>query len=216
MSWNAPFRAIIMGAPGSGKGTIAARIVKRFNIKHISSGDILRRNIDEKTHLGLNAEKYMNAGALVPDSEITAAIMEETRKIHGSFLLDGFPRTYNQARALWEVTTLDCVINLIVPYDIIIDRVKKRWIHPGSGRVYNLDFNPPKTPFKDDLTGEKLVQRADDDPDLLLKRLKTYDTMNKPIVDFFKVKNIISDFEGKSSDEIWPKVQTFLEKMDKI
>jgi adenylate kinase family enzyme len=99
----------------------------------------------------------MNNGQLVPDEKITICMMHETAKIHGPFLLDGFPRTYSQAKSLFEVTNIDCVLNLIVPYDIIIKRVENRFIHPGSGRVYNLDFNPPKISGKDDLTGEKLV-----------------------------------------------------------
>lgn len=143
-------------------------------------------------------------------------MLKETSKIQGSWLLDGFPRTYAQAQTLWELQKIDCVINLIVPYDIIIDRVKKRWVHMASGRVYNLDFNPPKVPFKDDVTGEPLVQRTDDDPELLKKRLQIYDEMTKPVINFYKVHNIIHDFQGSSSDEIWPKIKGFLKKFENL
>lgn len=199
-----------------GKGTISSRIIKHFNIKHVSSGDVLRRNIEQKTQLGLEAEKYMNKGQLIPDNKIIDCMLAETSKIKGSWLLDGFPRTEAQAQKLWEIQKIDCVISLDVPYDIIIDRVKKRWVHMGSGRVYNLDFNPPKVQFKDDVTGEPLVQRVDDDPELLKKRLQIYDEMTKPVIDFYKAKNIIHDFRGSTSDEIWPKVKEHLHKYDNL
>lgn len=142
-------------------------------------------------------------------------ILEELKTLKGSILLDGFPRTKVQAEKLWEVQKIDSVINLIVPYEIIIDRVKHRYVHMPSGRVYNLDFNPPKVPMKDDETGEPLSKRPDDDPDILLKRLNVYDNETKPVLEFYKSKEILTEFTGATSNKIWESLKVFLaEKMD--
>lgn len=138
-------------------GTISDRIIKKFNIKHLSMGDILRRHIQQKTSLGVTANKYMENGQLVPDGLVIDCILEEVSHIkQGSWLLDGFPRTIEQADKLGEAQTVNSVMNLVVPHDVIIDRVKSRWIHSPSGRVYNIGFNSPKIPGKDDITGDKL------------------------------------------------------------
>ncbi|CRK96716.1 CLUMA_CG009919, isoform A [Clunio marinus] len=204
------FRALIMGAPGSGKGTISERIVKAFKIVHISTGDLLRTNIERKTPLGVEAEKYIKKGALIPDEHMINCILEELHVARGSILLDGFPRTKVQAEKLWEVQKIDSVINLIVPFEIIVDRVKGRYVHMSSGRVYNLEFNPPKVPMKDDVTGEPLSKRPDDDPDILMKRLKVYEDETMPVLDFYKTKGILTEFKGNTSNEIWEKLKPFL------
>lgn len=137
-------------------GTISDRITKKFNMKHLSCGDVLRRHIQEKTSLGITANKFMQNGQLVPDELVINCILEEVIQIGPkSWLLDGFPRTIEQANKLGESQTVDSVMNLVVPHDVIIDRVKNRWIHLPSGRVYNIGFNSPKVPFKDDETGAK-------------------------------------------------------------
>jgi nucleoside-triphosphate--adenylate kinase len=142
-------------------------------------------------------------------------ILEELKNVEGNILLDGFPRTSVQAEKLWEVVKIDVAMNLIVPYEIIIDRVKKRYVHLPSGRVYNLDFNPPKVPMTDDVTGEPLSKRPDDNPEILLKRLKVYDNETIPVLDFYKSKGILSEFKGETSNEIWDRVKPFLaEKMN--
>lgn len=142
-------------------------------------------------------------------------ILDELKAVKGSILLDGFPRTKVQAEKLWEVQKIDSVINLIVPYEIIADRVKGRYIHMSSGRVYNLEFNPPKVPMKDDVTGEPLSKRPDDDPEILLKRLSVYDNETKPVLDLYRSKGILSEFKGNTSNEIWEKLKVFLaEKMN--
>lgn len=208
------FRALIIGAPAAGKGTISERIVKTFGLFHISSGDILRKNVGLQTELGNKVKSYMDSGELVPDQIITECILSELDTSNKPWLLDGFPRTVSQAHILWKKHKLDAVINLIVPFEVIIERVKGRWIHPGSGRVYNIDFNPPKVPFKDDVTGEPLVQRSDDKPEAVQQRLDLYQKLTTPVIDFYKDKQIITDFKGNTSNEIWPHVKEFLE--DKI
>uniref|UniRef100_A0A6B2E5C8 GTP:AMP phosphotransferase, mitochondrial n=1 Tax=Phlebotomus kandelakii TaxID=1109342 RepID=A0A6B2E5C8_9DIPT len=207
------FRMLIMGAPASGKGTISGRIVKRFNFQHISSGDLLRWNMDKKTALGTEAAKYVNEGKLVPDELIISCVVD---KLHAEtaprVLLDGFPRTRPQAEQLAKVLPLDAVVNLNVPYEVIIERAKSRWIHLPSGRVYNIGFNEPKVPFKDDVTGEDLVQRPDDHPDAVKRRLEIYDNITKPVLEYYKAQGIIVEFWGKTSDAIWPNVEQFLAK----
>lgn len=207
------FKTVILGAPGSGKGTISSRITKGFKLNHVASGDLLRINIKNQTEIGKQASTFINKGQLVPDDVMIKFIAQELRKQNSdSWLLDGFPRTIEQAKAFWKIQKIDLALNLIVPFDVIIERVKHRWIHLASGRVYNTDFNPPKVPGKDDITGENLVQRKDDDPEVVLKRLKLYEELTKPVIEFYRRQGILKDFEGKTSDEIWPKVQDCLNK----
>jgi len=206
-------RAIIMGAPGSGKGTISDRIIKKFNMKHMSCGDILRHHIQHKTSLGITANAYVQKGQLVPDELVIDCILNEISNIGpGSWLLDGFPRTIEQADKLGKAQTINSVMNLVVPHDIIIDRVKNRWIHLSSGRVYNIGFNSPKIPFKDDETGEPLIQREDDKPETVKNRLQIYENVTKPLVEYYRNEGKLMEFHGKTSDEIWPKVVKYLEE----
>ncbi|XP_026468533.1 GTP:AMP phosphotransferase AK3, mitochondrial-like [Ctenocephalides felis] len=210
-------RAVILGAPASGKGTISSRITKTFNMQHISSGDKLRAHIENQTDLGKVAKKYINDGRLVPDSFMIKFIHREIASA-GSipWLLDGYPRTLPQAEALWSAYPLDMVINLTVPFDVIIDRVKSRWIHLSSGRVYNVGFNEPKIPGKDDITGEPLEQREDDQPASVKKRLTIYENLTRPVIEFYRKKGILHDFKGNTSDEIWPHVQKLLNRYNQL
>jgi len=202
-----------MGAPGSGKGTISDRITKKFNMKHLSCGDILRRHIQDKTLLGIAANKYMENGQLVPDDLVIECILEELTHIKQEpWLLDGFPRTIEQANKLGDVQIINSVMDLVVPHDIIIDRVKNRWIHLSSGRVYNIGFNSPKVPFRDDETGEELVQRDDDKPETVKKRLQVYENFTKPLVDYYRKQGKLIQFHGRTSDEIWPNVVKYLQE----
>lgn len=142
-------RLIILGAPGSGKGTISSRIVKDLKLTHLSSGDILRRNIQEQTDLGIKVRDLVASGKLVSDDLITKLMIAEVQRQSSSWLLDGFPRTLSQSKALEDKRIfVDRVINLNVPFDVIINRLKHRWVHPPSGRVYNMEFNPPKSAVK--------------------------------------------------------------------
>lgn len=205
-------KALILGAPASGKGTISSRIVKKYNVEHVSSGDKLRDHIEKQTNLGKEVKQYLNEGKLVPDDVMIKFMIAELNKVQNkTWLLDGFPRTVNQAEALWRVQPVDVVLNLVVPFEVIIDRVKSRWVHLPSGRVYNIGFNTPKVEGKDDVTGEDLVQRPDDKPEAVKKRLEIYDSVTRPVIEFYKKKGILQQFEGKTSDEIWPKVTSYLD-----
>jgi len=205
-------RAVILGAPGSGKGTIAKRIITDFDMKYVVSGDILRSQVKQKTDIGKKAEDFMKKGALVPDSIMQKMIIDEMKGLKGqTWLLDGFPRTLAQAEALHHPDTAPgVVIDLQVPFEVIIDRISKRWIHEPSGRVYNLDFNKPKVEGKDDVTGEPLTQRIDDMPETVLARLKAYDAQTRPVSEFYKSKGILHDFHGSESNVIWPHVRKYL------
>ncbi|GLV42955.1 Adenylate kinase 3 [Carabus blaptoides fortunei] len=176
-------------------------------IRDTSNGDKLRSHIKNNTELGIKAKTYMDVGKLVPDDFMVNFIVSEINKLKGnSWLLDGFPRTVNQAKKLQNVQSIDLAVNLCVPFDVIINRVKGRWIHLPSGRVYNNEFNAPKVPGKDDLTGENLIQREDDKPDVVRKRLEEYEKLTKPVINFYKELGVLEEFHGKTSDEIWPGV----------
>ena len=206
------FRAVILGAPASGKGTISERIVHKFGFVHISPGDILRLNILNGTTLGKQAKVYIDQGKLVPDDLVIKCVQGRiTEAGNKSWLLDGFPRTLIQAERLQATEHVDAVINLKVPPEVIIERVKGRWIHLSSGRVYNVGFNDPKIPGKDDVTGEDLVQRADDHPDIVAKRLQVYENVMQPILEFYENLNLVISFSGSTTAEIWPNVEKFLQ-----
>ncbi|XP_040213348.1 GTP:AMP phosphotransferase AK3, mitochondrial [Rana temporaria] len=205
------FRAVIMGPPGSGKGTISDRIIKHFALKHLSSGDLLRTNIQRKTEIGVVAKSYIDQGQLVPDNVITSLILQELHNMgEHNWLLDGFPRTVPQAQALDNAHQINTVINLNVPFQTIKDRLTARWIHAGSGRVYNTEFNPPKVSGIDDITGEPLIQREDDKPETVTKRLKGYEALTTPVLEYYQNKGVLETFTGTETNKIWPHVLAFL------
>ncbi|KAM6468450.1 GTP:AMP phosphotransferase AK3, mitochondrial [Liasis olivaceus] len=204
-------RALIMGAPGSGKGTVSSRIVQHFALKHLSSGDILRENMNKKTEIGMLAKSYIEQGQLIPDDIMTQLMLSQLKTLdQNHLLLDGFPRTVPQAESLDKVCPIDTVIVLDVPFETIKQRLTARWIHPASGRVYNLEFNPPKVSGRDDHTGEPLIQRDDDKPETIMKRLKSYEAETKPVLEYYRQKGVLESFSGTETNKIWPLVHSFL------
>ena len=182
-------RIILLGAPGAGKGTQAQFLMNKFGIPQISTGDMLRAAIKEGSELGLAAKKVMDAGQLVSDEIIIGLVKERIAKPDCSqgFLLDGFPRTIPQADAMDEHgIVIDHVIEFDVADDVIVERMAGRRVHPASGRVYHLVYNPPKVEGKDDETGEDLVIRADDTEETVRKRLGIYHEQTKPLVGFYQ------------------------------
>ncbi|WP_100656754.1 adenylate kinase [Alteromonas flava] len=182
-------RIILLGAPGAGKGTQAQFLMGRYNIPQISTGDMLRAAIKAGTELGLAAKKVMDAGQLVSDDIIIGLVKERVAQpdCANGFLLDGFPRTIPQADAMEAGgIVVDHVIEFDVPDDVIVDRMSGRRVHPASGRVYHVDYNPPKVAGKDDVTGEELIIRDDDKEDTVRKRLGVYHEQTKPLVDFYQ------------------------------
>lgn len=202
---------IILGAPGGGKGTISKKILKDFSpILHISTGDILRKNILENTEVGKKAATFMNSGKLVPDDLVVSMVLGE-KKEGKSVLLDGFPRSIAQAESLGKSMKIDAVISLIIPHQTIVDRIANRWVHMPSGRTYAYDYNPPKVIGKDDVTGEPLTQRDDDKPAVVKARLENYENMTKPLIAYYeKVGVPMKHFHGTESDVIYPNVKDFL------
>jgi adenylate kinase len=191
-------RIILLGAPGAGKGTQAQILKDKFNIPQISTGDMLRGAIKANTRLGLEAKQFMDSGALVPDQLIIELVKERIQDsdCKQGFLLDGFPRTIPQAEAMKEAAiTIDMVIEIDVPDNVILDRLSGRRTHLASGRIYHIHNNPPKIQGKDDVTGEDLVQRDDDKEETILKRLSVYHSQTKPLVDYY-LKWSASENEG--------------------
>uniref|UniRef100_A0A5F9CEW9 Adenylate kinase active site lid domain-containing protein n=1 Tax=Oryctolagus cuniculus TaxID=9986 RepID=A0A5F9CEW9_RABIT len=160
--------AVIMGAPGSSKDTVLSCIIKHLELKHLSSGDLLRQNMLLGTESGVPAKTLIDQGKLIPDDVMTPRALHELKNLmEHSWLLDGFPRTLPQAEALNKAYQIDTMINLNVPFYVIKQRLTARWIYLASGRVYKIEFNPPKTVGIDDLTREPFVQREDDKPDTI-------------------------------------------------
>lgn len=204
-------RALILGAPGSGKGTISNRLVEDFKLVHLASGDLLRQQISVGSDAGKEAKDFIVKGQLVPDPLMVSLISEELNKMKSSWLLDGFPRTVSQAESLSESQPINLVINLDVPFDTIRQRLEKRWIHAGSGRTYHTDWSPPKQPGLDDVTGEQLTQRDDDKPETVQNRLRLYDENTRPLIDYYRSRDVLFSFEGTESNIIYPKMKNFLE-----
>lgn len=184
-------RIILLGAPGAGKGTQAQFLMNKYGIPQISTGDMLRAAIKEGTELGIEAKKVMDAGQLVSDDLIIGLVKERIAKpdCENGFLLDGFPRTIPQADAMKENgVEVDYCLEFDVPDEVIVDRMSGRRVHPGSGRVYHLVYNPPKEDGKDDVTGEDLVIRPDDEAETVRKRLGVYHDLTQPLVAYYKAE----------------------------
>ena len=183
-----PMKLILLGPPGAGKGTQAKFVTEYLKIPQISTGDILRAEVKDRTDLGIKVQKIMDSGGLVSDELIVSIVKNRLQKddCTNGFLLDGFPRTIPQAKALLEAKiAIDIVIELSVSDDEIVKRLSGRRVHEASGRIYHIQNNPPKHPDLDDQTGEKLVQRPDDLESTVRKRLAVYRSQTKPLVDFY-------------------------------
>ncbi|MFD2166359.1 adenylate kinase [Thalassotalea euphylliae] len=182
-------RIILLGAPGAGKGTQAQFLMAKYGIPQISTGDMLRAAIKAGTELGKKAKEVMDAGQLVSDDLIIGLVKERIAQddCKAGFLLDGFPRTIPQADAMKENgVDVDSVIEFDVADEVIVERMGGRRVHPGSGRVYHIVYNPPKAEGKDDETGEDLVIRPDDEEATVRKRLAIYHEQTKPLVDYYQ------------------------------
>ncbi len=184
-------RLIFLGPPGAGKGTQAQILQQRFGAQQISTGDILRENRSKGTELGKLAESYMTSGALVPDEVIIKMIEAELRKLDGGFIMDGFPRTVAQAEAFdalleQQKTPLDAVVLFNADRDSLFTRLTARWTNPRTGRSYNTITNPPRVAGVDDEDGGPLVQREDDKPETVTKRLDVYERQTAPLVDYYR------------------------------
>ncbi len=190
-------RIMLLGSPGSGKGTQAQFITEKFGIPQISTGDMLRAAVREGTPLGIAAKQVMDAGGLVSDDIILGLIKERIQQpdCGNGFLLDGFPRTIPQAEGLEKLgVNLDFVIEIAVDDAEIIKRMSGRRVHPASGRSYHVEYNPPKQAGMDDVTGEPLIQRDDDREETVRKRLAVYHEQTKPLVGFYSAPGQTAKF----------------------
>ncbi|KAB5578533.1 P-loop containing nucleoside triphosphate hydrolase protein [Coniochaeta sp. 2T2.1] len=267
MQFRKAARVILVGAPGVGKGTQSERLLQRYpQLSSISSGDLLRSNVKQRTPLGIKVESTMKAGGLVSDDLILRLIRNElnrrgwllpttpqagymtlfssatpatdtssavdddpglanflsspptmtdatwTTNPSASFLLDGFPRTAVQATSLDDIVPINLVVSIKTPVDVIIERISGRWVHEPSGRVYNTGFNAPKVPGRDDVTGEPLVRRMDDDEEIFRERFRKFEETSKPLLDHYDNKGVLWEVSGMNSNEITPKLYAEFER----
>lgn len=212
---------ILMGLPGAGKGTQASEIVKKYPIPHISTGDMFRKAIREETELGKKAKSFMDRGELVPD-EVTVGIVKERLSEDDAmkgFLLDGFPRTIDQAEALNDIMSdlnreIEAVINIEVPEEELMNRLTGRRICEKCGTTYHLVFNPPKVEGVCDLDGGKLYQREDDNPETVSNRLKVNIKQSKPILEYYDQKGVLKNIDGaKDIDDVTSDVIQILDDL---
>ncbi|PHH66239.1 hypothetical protein CDD81_7832 [Ophiocordyceps australis] len=246
-------RVILIGAPGVGKGTQTERLLNRFSqLQSISTGDLLRRNVKNRTPLGIMAENTIKTGGLVADdlmlrlisaelrsrgwlsassmtlsSEATSAepcppaapppSLEAAQRLgswpvahnddpSASFILDGYPRTAAQAATLDALVPINLAVSLKTPFSVILSRIASRWVHEPSGRVYNTAFNAPRIPGRDDVTGEPLVQRADDEEHVYRARFARFEQASEPLLEHYARRGVLLEVEGMSSDEISPRL----------
>lgn len=208
-------RMILIGPPGAGKGTQAPKLKEKFCACHLATGDMLRSQVSSKTKLGLAAKKIMDAGGLVSDEIMVNMIKSEltnNAECKNGFILDGFPRTINQAEKLDEMlsernTPLQKALELKIDDELLVSRITGRLVHPASGRSYHKEFNPPKVEMTDDITGEPLIQRSDDNAEALKKRLVTYHKQTEPIVDYYKKTGIWSGVDASQSpSKVWDSI----------
>lgn len=212
---------LIMGPAGSGKGTMSAKIKEHFQIPHISTGDMFRANIKAGTELGMKAQEYMNAGKLVPD-EITVAMVADRLKqpdCQAGYLLDGYPRTLVQAQAFEKLSKeiakpVEIVINLIVEFDALADRVTGRRNCKGCGAIYHIRNHPSKVEGICDICGSPLTQRADDTEEQLRVRLDEYEKNTRPVLDYYREQGLVVDINAtRLIDEVWNDVAAALENV---
>lgn len=211
-------RLILIGPPGSGKGTQSPVIKNDYCLCHLATGDMLRAAVAAKTPLGIKAKEAMDKGELVSDDLVVGIIDEAMKKpsCQKGFILDGFPRTVVQAQKLDEMlqkqgTKVDKVLNFAIDDSILEERITGRWIHPSSGRTYHTKFAPPKVPSVDDVTGEPLIQRKDDTPAVLKSRLEAFHKQTEPVIDYYGNKGILANLPAeKPPKEVTSEVQKVL------
>lgn len=206
---------VFLGPPGAGKGTLASSVKDYLNVPHISTGQLFRDNIAQETELGKQVKAILASGGLVPD-DVTIAMVRERLKdddCKKGFILDGFPRTIPQADALAKMTKLDLVLNLQLSDKDIIERLSGRRVCPSNGNTYHILYNPPKVAGKDDVTGEDLIQRADDMPEAIAHRLEVYAAQTQPLIDYYSKQGLVRDVKASNKmtpDDVFEKAKEVL------
>ncbi len=212
-------RIVLLGAPGAGKGTHCKRVADRYGVAHLSSGDILRRERAEGTELGKKAQSYMDAGVLVPDDLIVEMMSRAVRKAPAGYVLDGFPRTVNQAEVLDRSLAqadgaVDSVVNLQVDNDVVLERITGRRSCPRCGTVYHVKNMPPKVDELCDKDGARLIQRPDDTEKVVKNRLETYNQQTRPVVDYYRARRTVHDIDANGDADTVADV--IFEKLDPL
>ena len=196
-------RIILLGPPGAGKGTQAAKLAAKLGVPHVSTGDILRRDVAKGTKLGQKAHEFMAAGKLVPDELVIEVVRRRLREkdAQRGFILDGFPRTIAQAKALEEFARIDAVVNLYLDPEDLVKRSTGRMVCPEDDAVYHVLTNPPRRPGVCDRCGSKLIQREDDREQVVRTRIRTYDERAEPLCQYYKAKGLLWDVYGSGHIE---------------
>ncbi len=210
---------LLFGPPGAGKGTQSSLLIDRHRMAHVSTGELFRTAIKAKTSLGNKAKKFMDEGQLVPDNIVIGMVEEEFKNLNDrSFILDGFPRTVNQAEALDKLLAksqkqLHSAVFIDVPHRVLIGRLTGRRVCKSCGTVFHLETKPPKVSGVCDVCGAQLYQRSDDHPDVIGQRLQSYDTATAPLKDYYKSKNLFVLVDGiGSEEEVYERIMSGLEK----
>jgi len=204
-------RVALLGPPGAGKGTQAKRITQETGLVHLSSGDILRDEVSRATELGRTASSYMELGELVPDALIIDMIRGRIESAGTGFLLDGFPRTVDQAEALGEITPLDVVINIELAREEVVRRLTARRVCSSCGVIYNLLYDPPEEESTCATCGGVLLQRDDDKQAVIENRYDVYERSTAPLIDYYRDRGLLSDVDGtRSSDAILSEIMAVL------
>jgi len=201
----APMYIVMLGPPGAGKGTQAKRLAQELDLVHVSTGDLFRENLKNETELGKLAQQYMDKGELVPD-DVTIRMVEERLSRpdrEDGAVLDGFPRTTDQAQALDDLLEkfdggVDLVPYIKVPDEVLVERLSGRWMSP-SGRVYHAKYNPPKVKWIDDIDGSQLYQREDDKPETVRHRIEVYNEQTAPLIAYYREKDLLVEIDGTQS-----------------
>ncbi|MFI0434678.1 MAG: adenylate kinase [Parachlamydiaceae bacterium] len=210
---------ILLGPPGSGKGTQAKRLAQDYQIPQISTGDLFRENIARETPVGLKAKGFIQAGQLVPDEVVLAMLFERISQFDCArgYLLDGFPRTLTQADQLalhQSMKTKVCVLSLEVSDNDIIKRAAGRLLCPGCGAIYHRDISPPRQENVCDTCGQQIYRRSDDDPDVVTKRLKVYHNQTSPLIEYYDHQGLLTAFDGSQSPErVYAELKFYLDSI---
>jgi adenylate kinase len=211
-------KLVIFGPPSAGKGTQAQRLSKKYGIPQIATGDLLREHVAKKTPIGIKVKEILDAGKLGPDDLIVQIIKDRVSQpdCTNGYLLDGFPRTMNQAKELEKMTDIDLVLNIGVDTEVLVERAVGRRICPKCAAVYHIIFNPPKQPRICDKCGSQLIQRDDDKEETVRKRLKVYQDQTAPLIDHYRKMGKIMDIDGSLGiDGVFEQMVRAVERMKK-